>query len=177
MRTDNWYVLHVRTGQEMCVAEAVRNLPGAAALVPSVILTERRDGKREECSRLLYPGYVFAQTERLNAQRYYDFKRIDGVLRLLGLDDGDIPRCVPESEMQTVMDITGDTQTIGISHGIKDASGKIKIVDGPLKSLQGRITKIDTRQQRATVRLSLMGHAQIVSVALITSSPTEPEAE
>ena len=41
MRTDNWYVLHVRTGQEMCVAEAVRNLPGAAALVPSEILTER----------------------------------------------------------------------------------------------------------------------------------------
>ena len=93
MRMDNWYVLHVRTGQEMGIAEAVRKLPGAAALVPSVILTERRDGKREECSRLLYPGYVFAQTERLNAQRYYDFKRIDGVLRLLGLDDGDIPRC------------------------------------------------------------------------------------
>ena len=123
MRMDNWYVLHVRTGQEMGIAEAVRKLPGAAALVPSVILTERRDGKREECSRLLYPGYVFAQTERLNAQRYYDFKRIDGVLRLLGLDDGDIPRCVPESEMQTVMDITGDTQTAGISHGIKDAGG------------------------------------------------------
>ena len=157
MRMDNWYVLHVRTGQEMGIAEAVRKLPGAAALVPSVILTERRDGKREECSRLLYPGYVFAQTERLNAQRYYDF--------------------VPESEMQTVMDITGDTQTVGISHGIKDAGGRIKIIDGPLKSLQGHITRIDTRQQRATVRLSLMGHTQIVSVALITSSPTEPEAE
>ncbi len=177
MRMDNWYVLHVRTGHELPVAEAARGLSGVAAFTPIETIYERHGGEFRELQRLLYPGYVFVQTERLHAQRYYEFKRIDGVIRLLGLADGDIPRSVPEAEMQELLGMMDDQYVIGISHGIHDGNGKIKITGGPLASLRGRIVKVDTRQRRAVVRLSLMGQPQTVSVALTTSNPAEPEAE
>ena len=50
-------------------------------------------------------------------------------------------------------------------------------MDGPLQGIRGRILKVDTRQQRATVRLSLMGQSQTINLALVINNPTEPEAE
>ena len=79
--------------------------------------------------------------------------------------------------MQELLGMMDDQYVIGISHGVHDGNGKIKITGGPLANLQGRIVKVDTRQRRAVVRLSLMGQPQTVSVALKTSNPAEPEAE
>ena len=59
MRMDNWYVLHVRTGHELPVAEAARGLSGVAAFTPIETIYERHGGEFRELQRLLYPGYVF----------------------------------------------------------------------------------------------------------------------
>lgn len=177
MRTDNWYVLHVRTARELPVAEAARALEGVAAFVPMETLMLRHGDDYPEVRRLLYPGYVFVQTERLSAARYYEFKRIDGVIRLLGLADGDIPRSVPESEMAELLALMDNDCVIGVSRGVRRDNGKVEVTDGPLLGMKGRILKVDARQHRAVVRLSLMGQSQTVTLGLIVNSPTEPADE
>jgi transcriptional antiterminator NusG len=179
MQTDNWYILHVLTGKEQDVTAAALRLNDVDAFVPMEVILERVDNEWTSVPRILFPGYVFVRTERLDARRYYQFKRIPGVLRLLGLNDGDIPRCVPSEEIELLFGPDGYCM-VGISTGTRQPSGKIKITGGPLMSLQDRIVKVDTRQCRATVELPLLGRPHMVVMALRvepTSSPTEAEAE
>lgn len=177
MQRDNWYVLHVRTGRELAVAEAARELDGVKSIVPIYTVEERHDGVWSKAHKLLFPGYVLVQTERLHAKRYYEFKRLDGVIRLLGLSDGDIPRPVPAAEMDDLLSLMDTGCKIGISEGIRKENGKVEITAGPLTGLQGKIIRIDARQRRATVRLTLMGRSQIIRLALAISNPESPEDE
>ena len=142
MQMDNWYVLHVRTGRELSVAEAARELDGVNAVVPIYTIEERHDGVWSKAHKLLFPGYVFVQTERLHAKRYYEFKRLDGVIRLLGLSDGDIPRPVPAAEMDDLLSLMDTGYKIGISEGIRKENGKVEITAGPLAGLQGKISVV-----------------------------------
>lgn len=177
MRTDNWYVLHVRTGRELAVAEAAEGLEGVKSIVPIYTLEERHDGEWSTAHKLLFPGYVFVQTERLHAQRYYELKRLDGVIRLLGLAEGDIPRSVPEEEMAELLNLLDQDHMIGISEGVRKENGKVEIMAGPLAGLHGKIIKVDARQRRATVKLTLMGRSQTIRLALAISNPDLPEDE
>ena len=173
MTNSNWYVLRVLTGKERDAADKIQSLPEAQALVPMRLMLEQRHGQWIEKTRSMYPGYVFLHLPHLDADLYYRLMAIDGIIRLLG-SSAVLPSPVPPEEMTAVLALGGEGKPVGVSQAIRLPSGRIKVLDGPLRSIPGRIIKVDARRRRATVALSLMGTQMPVQLALRVNnqSPT-----
>ncbi len=67
----DWYVLHVKTGNELNVVNWIKILyPDIRMLTPQRILKERHEGKWKLVTRTLFPGYVFILVH-LSVDMYY----------------------------------------------------------------------------------------------------------
>lgn len=164
----NWYVLHVLTGEELNVQKRLsRTAPHIRTLIPRRTLKERRQGKIKEVSRLLFPGYVFAYTP-LDNESYYKMIDPDSVIEILGRPN---PAPVPVKEIAHVLKWCEDSELIGVSK-VNDGD-RITVIDGPLKSMEGKIVRVDRRKGRARVRLTLFGEPKEIDfgIEMIEQAP------
>jgi transcriptional antiterminator NusG len=160
---DNWYVMHVSTGNEIEILNIIkRDIPEAVALVPQRIMKERKDGKWKIQNKVLFPGYVFIGV-LLDAAMYYRLDAIPHMIRFLGSSDG--PEPVPEYEMAIVLRLSGDGDPLGISDIYYEGS-RIVVKSGPLEGMEGQIIKVDARRFRAKVNISLMGEQRVVELGV-----------
>jgi transcriptional antiterminator NusG len=156
----NWYVLQVKTGDEI----AIRNnylKREIKALVPRQIICERRQGKFRQVERNLFPSYVFVYLN-FEPKVYYQLKQTSGVLRFLGADG---PQPVPEEEMRYIFALCGDSELAGISTVVK-AGDKIKVLAGPLQGFEGQIVRMDYRHLRARVKLTLFNRPHVIDLGI-----------
>lgn len=159
----NWYVLHVKTGDETDVLKVIkRDWPFINALLPQRTLKERSHGVWKTVTRTIFPGYVFVETF-MDAQMYYRLTDIPSVIKILGNEHGPVP--VPEMEMQIVFRLGGNGDPLNISEIFVEGSN-VHVVSGPLQGLEGQIIKIDARRFRAKVNISLMGEPRIVELGI-----------
>jgi transcriptional antiterminator NusG len=169
----DWYVLHVKTGKEIEIRNTLaRHLPQCKTMVPMRIMMERKDGVFKRVTRDLFPGYVFIHTF-MDAAMYYSLTGIPSVIKILGGDRG--PQPVPEEEISPILRWHGSGDPLGVSEMFIEG-GKVKVIDGPLKDMEGQILKVDARRQRAKVNISLMGQPRIVELAIKMITKSEPEA-
>lgn len=161
---DKWYVFHVKTGKEDAIKfevkrsmlNAVGIVPTEECIVPRRLMHERKSGKYKFVIRTLFPGYIFIKTN-LNSKKYYDIKKIPGVIKLLGEPNDD--------EMDRILALTSKDDLIGISKVLMNDS-KVKVISGPLIGFEGRIMKIDSRKGRAKVNLSICDEPKIVELSV-----------
>lgn len=160
----HWYVVQAQTGGEIKVKnEIYKSIPGTPAVVPRRELKERRQGVVRKVVRPLFPGYVFLQLPGLitHPALYYQVKNISGVYRFLGTGT---PAVVPPAEMQHILRWCSDGDLIGFSNVI--AGAEIKVIDGPLAGMEGRIVKVDQRKGRAKVRLMILGEQREIDLGV-----------
>jgi len=159
----DWYILHVLTGKEADVAEAIkRNFTDIKALVPQRTLKEQKQGKWRFVTRTLFPGYVFIAVKVFDICMYHMLKAIPAVIRMLG---GERPEKVSLDEMQVVLRLGGDGDPLGISDAFIQG-GRVTIVSGPLVGLEGQIVKVDARRFRVKVNIFLMNEPRLVELGL-----------
>ncbi len=163
---NDWYVLHVKTGEELAVkAVLARHFPEVINLVPERILRERINGKWREISRVLITGYVFINA-LLDTNLYYKLTAVPYVIRILGSGK---PDPVPPDEMQVILKLGNYGDTLGLSE-IYHTGNKVQVVSGPLAGMAGQIVKVDKRRYRAKVNVSLMGEPRIVELGIVDIS-------
>ena len=159
----DWYVLHVKTGNELNVVNWIKILyPDIRMLTPQRILKERHEGKWKLVTRTLFPGYVFILVH-LSVDMYYYLNSVPNVIKILG--DNKIPKPVPEEEMQLVLKLSWRDDPLEISNVILEGS-EVNVVSGPLEGFIGKIEKIDPRRFRAKVKIELMGEERIVELGI-----------
>lgn len=157
----NWYVLHVLTGEELRVQKRLSRIaPDIRTLVPRRKLKERHQGAFREVTRLLFPGYVFVYTA-LDHESYYKLIAPDGVIRILGTPK---PCPVPHLEMYPVLKWCGENELVGVSK-VQDGE-KVTVIDGPLKSMEGLIVRVDRRKGRARVRITIFGEPKEIDFGI-----------
>lgn len=157
----SWYVLHVLTGCELNVKKQLaRRAPHIHTLVPRRKLKERQQGITKEVTHLLFPGYVFVKTE-LDHKSYYKIIAPDGVLEILGRPK---PVPVPEKEMAHVLRWCEENELIGLSR-VQNGK-KVTVIDGPLKSMEGYIVRLDRRKGRARVRMTLFNEPKEIDFGI-----------
>lgn len=95
---EQWYVLHVLSGQENSVRDRIIRKAKDAELsdfiyrveVPTELISEVRNGKKTERHSKLFPGYVYANMYlleadgTLNKDLWYFIQQIDGVISIAG---------------------------------------------------------------------------------------------
>ncbi len=164
-----WYVLHVYSGFEAKVAEAIRDKAQKQGIedriedimVPTEEVVEIKRGQKVNSERKVFPGYVLAKMD-MSDQIWHLVKDTPKVTGFLG--GGNKP--VPISEKEAVRLMTQ------LKEGIEkpraaitfEIGEKVKVMEGPFASFEGMVEEIDEAKGRVKVSVSIFGRATPVEL-------------
>ncbi len=164
-----WYIIHVYSGFEQKVKEAVleqaeqKGLAGLFedVLVPSEEVVEVRRGKKVSTDRKFFPGYVLVKMD-LNDETWSLVRNTAKVTGFLGA--GGRPSPIPDSEAER---IKAQMQE-GVEHprlSVSFVSGdRIRVTDGPFSTFEGVVEDVDDHKARLRVSVSIFGRATPVEL-------------
>lgn len=165
----SWYVLHVRTGREPEIKAELKR-KGYAAAVPTELRTERQGGVWRERERIVIPGYVFLKI-CLTDQDYYRVRGIPNVIRFLGSGR---PEALREDEESYFTWLANEDAPLEPS-GILLEGDHVTVMTGPLRGREGTILRINKRQRRATLAITMAGHQKEISLSVQFLKPAAAE--
>ncbi len=168
--TAQWYVLHVYSGFENKVAEAIREKARKQKLeeyveeimVPTEEVVEVKRGQRVNAERKFFPGYVLAKLD-MNDNVWHMIKDTPKVSGFLGAG-GNKP--VPISNAEAERLIKQMEEGVGSPRPsvIYDIGEEVKVVDGPFASFNGVVEEIDEEKAKLKVSVSIFGRATPVEL-------------
>ena len=155
-----WYALKVHMGFENAVADSLTQTVESLKLkdtvqkiiVPTEKQTKIKGGKRTEKEEKIYPGFVLIKMiEDENA-----IKVINSAERVTGfVGNAGHMETISEEEIEAIFDrMDGDN----VKHDIEFEKGNsVRIIDGPLSDIDGKIEEIDVDKGQVTVLVSMFG--------------------
>lgn len=167
-----WYVIQVRTGAEenirlQCEAKIPQDVM-ERCFIPYYEERRRIRGEWMTLKKILFPGYVFLITEKIE-ELYMQLKKVTGLTKLLGAGDDIIP--LTEAETEFLQRFGGEKQIVEMSEGIIEHS-QVRILSGPLMGIEGQIRKIDRHKRKAWLEVEMFGRIQRVEVGLEVAMKT-----
>lgn len=160
-----WYVVQVRAGDEMKLADRFQNEVKTEDEDIFVPLFERRKCIRGEWTKVttpLFPGYIFFQTEAVE-DMYGRLRKIDAFTKVLKTGDCYTP--ISSEEERFIDTLTGDDHIVEESIGVIEGD-KIIVKRGPLYGMEGNIVKINRHKCIAIIRAEFMGGLREIKVGL-----------
>lgn len=152
------YTLQVKPKSELDVMKSIESL-GYTAYVPREERQIRKRGKWHSQVNTIFPSYVFIDTDFITNHLYYQLRKIDGFIRVLGEPS---PLSLTESEQ--IKWLCNGGKIITPSHYIIDENKKIKFLDGAVMNLQHLIVDIKLRQKRVKLRITVEGKSFFVTL-------------
>lgn len=157
----HWYAIHTYAGYENAV---VRNLTQRIeslgmeekifnVLVPTEKKVQIKGGKRVEVEERIYPGYVLVEMI-VTDDSWYVVRNTPRVTGFVGAGVTPIP--LREEEVKELFERMKGAETT--KHQIDLEQGEVvKIVDGPFKDFEGRVSELDTDRGKVKVLVSMFG--------------------
>ena len=164
-----WYVLHVYSGFENKVAEAINEKARKLKLVdrvgeimvPTEEVVEVKRGQRVNAERKFFPGYVLAKLD-LSDQVWHMVKDTPKVTGFLGASNKPSPITQREAEALIKQIQEGvDSPRPSI---IFDIGEEVKVIDGPFASFNGFVEEVDEDKGKLKVSVSIFGRATPVEL-------------
>ncbi len=156
-----WYVVHVYSGHENKVSEALRQrtqtlgLEGKIlqTLIPTQDKIQIKRGQRKTVHEKIYPGYMLVNME-LNDATWIAVRTTQGVSGFVGVNDTR-PRPLTKKEVDDIIKYVAQTET---KFKVDYSEGEpVKIVDGPFNDFLGTISKIDEARGKLEVLINIFG--------------------
>jgi transcriptional antiterminator NusG len=171
-----YFALQVFTRREArflrVAAQVLDTLPGVRLFWPRRSLKVRRGGRWREVLQPVFPGYLFVEAESVAGDAYQKLRLLPGFLRFLPSNQDVQP--VSERDARPLAQLMRYGEVIRKSTAVFDEQNRIRIIEGPLKDLEGLIVKVDRRKGRAKVKLDLYDESRLVDFGF-TSLEKEPE--
>ena len=186
-----YYVIFVGSGQESRTETFIQKyIPKdlyTTCFHPTRQMKKKIHGKWVEINEKLIPGYVFVETDNIQAF-YIALRHRSAFQRLLGkenitinVDGEEIQKerfypLKPEEE-KWLKKITGlpvkkrknqltEKPITELTKVAFDESGKLKILSGPLTEMTGSIRKIDAHRRFAEVEVEFMGRMTVLHLGI-----------
>ncbi len=164
-----WYVLHVYSGFEGKVAEAIREKAQKQGIesrieeimVPTEEVVEIKRGQRVNSERKVFPGYVLAKMD-MSDEIWHLVKNTPKVTGFLG--GGNKPVAISEREAARLMTQLQEGIEKPRPAIIYDIGEKVKVMEGPFASFEGMVEEIDEEKGRLKVSVSIFGRATPVEL-------------
>jgi len=167
--SSRWYVIHVYSGFEKKVAQAIREQSvqkGLAEhfeqiLVPTEEVVEVKRGAKVNSERKIFPGYVLIKMD-LDDVTWHLVKNTAKVTGFLGGRGRPLP--ISEAEAARIMR--------QIQEGIErpkpsitfEVGEQVRVSDGPFTSFNGVVEDVDEEKSRVKVAVSIFGRATPVEL-------------
>jgi transcriptional antiterminator NusG len=165
-----WYVMHVYSGFEKKVKQAIiekaekQGLTDSfdEILVPTEEVVEIRRGAKTNAERKFFPGYVLIKME-MTDQTWHLVRDTPKVTGFLG-GSGTRPVPISEAEAQRIMN--------QVKEGIErprpsitfEIGEQVRVCDGPFNSFNGLIEEVDEERSRVKVAVSIFGRSTPVEL-------------
>lgn len=152
-----WYVAQVRAGSEEKIKSQCQNIVDHDVLercfVPYYEGKRKYQGAWHIEERILFPGYVFMVSERLE-ELYKSLHLVNGMTKLLGTGNDIVP--LRDEEIDLLQKMGAGEKPLEISTGIVE-NGIVTVTEGPLVGLEGCIRKLDRHKRKAWLEINMFG--------------------
>lgn len=155
-----WYAIQTYSGYEKAVE---RNLKQKVlsegmndkifdVLVPLEKKVKIKNGKKVEVEENFYPGYVLVDMIA-DEDSWYLVRNTPRVTGFVGAGTVPVPLTPKEIEF-----IFGRLKDQKVTHTLKINTGdQVTIVDGPFKSMEGKVTEVDVVKGKLKVNVNMFG--------------------
>ncbi len=155
-----WYVLHTYSGYEDNVARNLKQRIESMGmedkifnvLVPKEKKIKIKNGRRKTVEERIFPGYVLVQMI-VTDDSWYVVRNTPNVTGFIG--SGTTPTPISETEIKTLqkrMGVSEPKYKIDVIVG-----DPVKIIDGPFKDFDGKVSDIDEEKGKIKVFISVFG--------------------
>ena len=156
----NWYVLHTYSGYEEAVAKNLKQRIESLGmedkifnvLVPKEKKIKIKNSKRRVVEEKIYPGYVLVEMI-VTDDSWYVVRNTPNVTGFVGA--GTVPIPVSKAEIDNLKKRIGvEAPKYKIEVKVGDP---IKIIDGPFKDFDGKVSEIDQEKGKVKVLINMFG--------------------
>jgi len=156
----NWYVIHTYSGYEDAVAKGLQQRVESlgmedkifSVIVPKEKKIKIKSGKRKTVEEKIYPGYVLVEMI-VTDDSWYVVRNTPNVTGFVGVGTTPVPVSLKEIEtLKKRMGVEAPKYNIEVKVG--DA---VKIIDGPFKDFDGRVSDIDPDRGKIKVLVNMFG--------------------
>ncbi len=155
-----WYVLHTYSGYEENVKHNLEQRIESfdmqdkifSVLVPKEKKIKIKNGKRQVIEEKIFPGYVMVEMN-VTDDSWYVVRNTPNVTGFIG--SGTTPTPIDPKEMENLqkrMGVADPTHTIDVA--VEDP---VRIVDGPFKNFEGKVSAVDEGRGKIKVLVSMFG--------------------
>lgn len=164
-----WYVLHVYSGFEQKVSDAIFEKAEKSGvrdyiediMIPTEEVIEVKRGQRVNAERKFFPGYVLIKME-MNDDVWHLVKNVPKVTGFLGANNKPAPMTNKEAEQLIKQMEEGiDRPRPSVMYDIGE---EVKVTDGPFASFNGVVEEIDEDKQKLKVSVSIFGRSTPVEL-------------
>ncbi|MBU2634902.1 transcription termination/antitermination protein NusG [Patescibacteria group bacterium] len=156
----NWYVIHTYSGYEDAVAKNLKQRAESLGmedkifnvLVPKEKKIKIKSGKRKTVEEKIYPGYVLVEMI-VTDDSWYVVRNTPNVTGFVGVGTTPVP--VSPKEVETLKQRMG-VETPQYKIEVKPGDS-VKIVDGPFKDFDGKVSEIDEARGKIKVMVNIFG--------------------
>ena len=164
-----WYVVHVYSGSEKKVAEAIQDQISrkgmqeffSEVLVPTEEVVEVRRGVKVNSERKFFPGYLLVNME-LSDETWHLIKSQTRVTGILGSKGKPIP--ITEKEAKQLINQISEGIERPRASIIYEIGEQVRVCDGPFASFNGLVEDIDEDKARLKVAVSIFGRSTPVDL-------------
>lgn len=155
-----WYAIHTYAGYENAVArnlkQRIESLNMEDKIFNVIVPTEKKikikSGKRVAEEEKIYPGYVLVEMI-VTDDSWYIVRNTPRVTGFVG--SGVFPVPLEKNEVDSLFARMTKSDT---EYNIDLSSGDlVKIVDGPFKDFEGKVSEVDTQRGKIKVLVSMFG--------------------
>ena len=164
-----WYVVHVFSGSEKKVAEALKDQiehKGMGELIKEVLVPteeviEVKRGVRVNSERKFFPGYILVQMD-LDDDTWHFVKSQPRVSGFLGSKGKPIP--ITEKEAQQLLNQITEGIERPRASVVYEIGEQVRVCDGPFASFNGLVEDVDEDKSRLKVAVSIFGRSTPVDL-------------
>jgi len=161
----NWYILHVRTGQEEKIRKLLENQinTGNEKLITQIIIPKEEvveKGKEDKKStRRFWPGYMLIEinSDYDNEILWHKIRTTTGVLNFLGAGDKPVP--LQPQEIKKVLEEVEKRKSKPTPKLEFKEGDKVEIIEGPFMNFTAVIEEVYPEKERIKVSVSAFGRS------------------
>ena len=142
------------TGSEKSVAWRIEKKRLGRVLIPQKVKPFRVNGQWVDRRELLMPGYFFVFTDE--KYPFSQLKNVDGIIRVLTYGDQDEDGYLTGWDLEFAAWLQKEDGLIGKLDAVREGDF-VRIIDGALQDMQGRIVGINRHRHTVNVEVTLFG--------------------
>jgi len=162
--TARWYVVHVYSGFENKVAQAIMDLTQTKkigtkmhdVMVPTEEVVEMKRGAKVQSERKFFPGYILVKAE-MDDNVWHSINSIPKVTGFVGGSGKGKPIPISDAEAERVAKQMKDGVERPRPSVTFEIGEQVRVMDGPFASFTGMVEEVDENKNRIKVSVSIFG--------------------